>query len=70
MITKIGLAAGDIWHFLDKQPGFATRFSTLVAKLGLPRDVLLMSVGWLAREGHIILKPLGDDYDVALRKPS
>ena len=68
MIMEIGFAAGDIWQFLDKQPGFTARFSTLAARLGLPRNLLLMSVGWLAREGHVILKPQGDDYDVTLRK--
>ena len=69
MIMEIGFAAGDIWQFLDKQPGLTVRFSTLVARLGLPRDLLLMGAGWLAREGHVILKPQGDDYDVSLRKP-
>lgn len=69
MIMEIGFAAGNIWQFLDNQPGFTARFSVMAARLGLPRDILLMSVGWLAREGHVILKPQGDDYDVSLRKP-
>ena len=68
MIMEIGFAGGDIWQFLDKQQGFTTLLSTLVATLGVPRDLLLMSLGWLAREGHIVLKPQGDDYDVSLRK--
>ncbi len=51
-----------------KRPGSATHFSTLTVKLCLRKDILLMSVGWLAREGRVILKPLGDDYHIALRK--
>jgi hypothetical protein len=69
MIMEIGFAAGDIWNFLDKQPNHTARFSMLVSQLGRPRDLLLMSVGWLAREGHVLLKPKGDDCDISLRKP-
>jgi len=70
MIMEIGFAAGDIWHFLDKQPNHTVRFSTLVSKIGKSKDLLLMSAGWLAREGHVILKPEGDDYQISLGKKS
>ena len=53
MITEIGIAAGDIWHYLDEK-GSAT-LDQLVRSVGKPRDLLLMSLGWLAREGHIVL---------------
>jgi hypothetical protein len=53
MITEIGIAAGDIWHFLDKA-GSAT-LDQLARGVGKPRELLLMSLGWLAREGHITL---------------
>lgn len=69
MIMEIGFAAGDIWQFLDKQPNRIARFSLLSPQLGISRDLLLMSVGWLAREGHVILKPEGNDYFVSLRNP-
>ena len=69
MIMKIGLAAGEIWQFLDKQPDRIAPFSQLVSRLGIPRDLLLMSVGWLAREGYVILRPEGKDYFVSLRNP-
>ena len=67
MIMEIGFAAGDIWQYLDKQPGVTARFSTLAARIALPRDLLLMSVGWLAREGYVVLKSEGTDYFVSLR---
>ena len=53
MITEIGIAAGDIWHHLDEK-GSAT-LDQLVKAIGKPRDLLLMSLGWLAREGHVTL---------------
>ena len=53
MITEIGIAAGDIWHYLDER-GSAT-LDQLTRGIGKPRELLLMSLGWLAREGHITL---------------
>lgn len=60
MITEIGITAGDIWNYLDKN-GSAT-LSTLVKSINQPRDLLLMSLGWLAREGHIALGRPEEDY--------
>lgn len=53
MITEIGIAAGDIWHFLDEK-GSAT-LEELARHIKKDRNLLLMSLGWLAREGHINL---------------
>lgn len=65
MITKIGITAGDIWHYLDKHG--ETKLSVLVKGIDKPKDIVLMSLGWLAREGHVVLS--GDqDYSVTLRK--
>jgi len=66
MITEIGIVAGDIWHFLD-QHGEVTLF-TLVKGIDKPRDNVLMSLGWLAREGHVILQRVEGDYKISLRK--
>jgi hypothetical protein len=65
MITEIGIVAGDIWHFLD-QHGEVT-LSELVKGIDKPRDNVLMSLGWLAREGHVILQITEVDYKVSLR---
>lgn len=56
MITEIGITAGDIWHYLDKH-GSAS-LNDLVRSIKKPRELLLMSLGWLAREGHV---QLGDE---------
>jgi hypothetical protein len=66
MITEIGIVAGDIWHYLD-QYGEVT-LSNLVRGIDKPRDNVLMSLGWLAREGHVVVQWTDSDYLVSLRK--
>jgi hypothetical protein len=66
MITEIGLAAGDIWHYLDEHQKEAT-LSDIQKAVDRSRDVILMSLGWLAREGHIILET-GAEYKITLRR--
>ena len=67
MITEIGIVAGEIWHHLD-QKGETTLF-LMLENTGRRRDVMLMSMGWLAREGHIVLiQEKDDDYKLKLRR--
>lgn len=66
MITEIGIVAGEIWHFLD-QHGEVT-LSELTGGIDKSRDNVLMSLGWLAREGHVIVQQTGNEYKVSLRK--
>jgi hypothetical protein len=66
MITEIGIVAGEIWHFLDQHG--EVLLSDLVKGVDKPRDNILMSLGWLAREGHVILQQINGDYKVSLRK--
>jgi hypothetical protein len=66
MITEIGIVAGDIWHYLDQHG--EVKFSELVRGIDKPRDLVLMSLGWLGREGHVILQQTGQDYKVSLRR--
>jgi len=68
MIIEIGIVAGEIWHYLDEHGEVA--FSEVVKGIGRPKDVTLMSLGWLGREGHVVIQPQGGDMRVALRKPS
>ncbi|MBI4353578.1 MAG: winged helix-turn-helix domain-containing protein [Candidatus Omnitrophica bacterium] len=65
MITEIGIVAGDIWHYLDQHK--TCTLKELVAGIDNNRNVALMSLGWLAREGHVVLEDLGNDYKVTLR---
>lgn len=65
MITEIGITAGEIWHYLDEHGQVV--LSQLTSGIDKPRDVILMSLGWLAREGHVILE--GEkDYKIYLRR--
>ena len=56
MITEIGITAGDIWHYLDKHE--TATLDQLVQGIKKPRELIFMSLGWLAREGHV---QLGDE---------
>ena len=66
MITEIGIVAGEIWHFLDQHG--EVMLAALVRGIDKPRDNVLMSLGWLAREGHVILEQSQGDYKISLRK--
>ena len=66
MITEIGIVAGEIWHFLD---GYGeVPFSQVVSGIERPRELALMSLGWLAREGHVIVRQDGKEFHVTLRR--
>ena len=66
MITEIGITAGDIWHYLDGHG--KSSLSQIVNGIDTDKDRVLMSMGWLAREGHIIVEKSGIDYQVWLRR--
>ncbi len=67
MITEIGIVAGEIWHFLDKQ-GKSANIDAILKISDKDRDTVFMSIGWLAREGHIVLSGEKPQYNVSLRK--
>ena len=65
MITEIGIVAGEIWHYLDQHK--SCMLSKLVKAIDRDQSVALMSLGWLAREGHVIMENEGGDYKITLR---
>jgi len=65
MITEIGIAAGEIWDFLDKRGEVS--FEELIAGIEKPRELILMSLGWLAREGHVLIKSASGRCSIVLR---
>ncbi|OPX30759.1 MAG: hypothetical protein B1H08_00890 [Candidatus Omnitrophica bacterium 4484_171] len=65
MITEIGIVAGEIWNSLEKLGEVS--FDELIKEIKRPKDIICMSLGWLAREGHVLLKKDGDDYKIRLR---
>lgn len=66
MIIEIGIVAGEIWHYLDQHGEVSLR--ELNKSLERTPENILMSLGWLAREGHVILVKINDDYRISLRK--
>ena len=66
MITEIGITAGDIWHYLDTHGKSALK--DITASISTDRERVLMSIGWLAREGHVVVERSGSDYQVYLRR--
>jgi len=66
LITEIGIVAGEIWHFLDQNT--QATLSDLLSNIDQPRDSVLMSLGWLAREGHVVLQESEGDYILSLRR--
>ncbi len=66
MITKLGIVAGEIWHLLDKSE--KVDLAKIIEKVDAHRDVILMSIGWLAREGHIVLEGDTPNHVVSLRR--
>ena len=65
MIMEIGIVAGDIWHYLDQHKDCT--LTQLVKGIDKKRDVVLMSLGWLAREGHVVMEFENTDYKITLR---
>jgi len=65
MITEIGITAGDIWRYLEDHG--KSSLSKIVSDINTEEDRVLMSIGWLAREGHIIVEKVGLDYEACLR---
>ncbi|MGB2600902.1 MAG: winged helix-turn-helix domain-containing protein [Candidatus Omnitrophota bacterium] len=67
MITRIGLVAGEIWEYLENHDQEA-RLGDIISALQKDRDLMLMSIGWLAREGHMVLEGKTPNYTVRLKK--
>ena len=60
--AEIGAAAGTIWQYLE------TTLSRLKQGAKLPEQIVLMGVGWLAREGKLWLVKEGRTVKVDLRE--
>ncbi|MFH1413696.1 MAG: winged helix-turn-helix domain-containing protein, partial [Candidatus Omnitrophota bacterium] len=61
-----GIIAGEIWHYLEEHE--EATLSNLIKGIDKSRDNVLMSLGWLAREGHVILQDTNGEYKINLRK--
>ena len=55
MITWIGLCAGEVWRYLDKHEGKVS-LKELLSGIDAPKETILMAIGWLGREGYILIE--------------
>lgn len=67
MITQIGIVAGEIWHYLENSSK-SDSLENIMKNIDKPKDIILMSVGWLAREGHVVLEGEAPNFKLTLRK--
>ena len=66
MITKIGIVAGEIWQLLEQDS--CINVSEISSRLERPEFLVFMSLGWLSRQGHILLAEKDSGFTVSLRK--
>lgn len=64
-VAQIGKTAGAVWHALaDNGP---LTMAKLIKTVGEPRDTVMQSLGWLAREGKVAIQEDGRKRVVSLR---
>jgi hypothetical protein len=61
----IGHAAGDVWRVLSERG--AQTLPGLKKSLDVSDDLVLLAVGWLAREGKLVFETTGRSVTVSLR---
>ena len=64
MIDQIGTTAGQIWHYLEEN--VEATVNKLASELETPERVILMGLGWLAREDKVIFSVHGRYIKIAL----
>lgn len=66
MIIELGVVSGKIWNYLEENK--KVKLSKLVAEIGSDEKIVLMGLGWMAREGHALLEEENNEYQVSLRE--
>lgn len=62
---QIGETAGQVWHTLHEE-GQPLSLAQLAKKVGGNRDTVMQAVGWLAREGKVVVEDTGRSKTVSL----
>lgn len=52
-VQQVGEVAGIVWHCLRDQGPMSN--AKLAKEVDAPRDLVMQAVGWLAREGKIVI---------------
>lgn len=66
MIIELGVVAGKIWKYLEKNK--KVFLSQLVPAINSDRDEILMGLGWMVREGYVVLEKEDRQYMISLRE--
>ena len=64
-VESVGELAGTVWHTLSEQGPLS--FAKLVKSVDAPRDLVVMAVGWLAREDKIRIEEKSRRRVISLR---
>ncbi|MDN5304369.1 MAG: Winged helix-turn-helix domain [Fusobacteriaceae bacterium] len=62
---KIGQNAGKVWNHLNTNPNLS--LSKLQKDLGLSKDELLLTIGWLFREEKLIVEKSNRGFNFLLK---
>ena len=62
---QVGETAGDVWRLLDDRGPLS--MAQVVKQLNAPRDLVMMALGWLAREDKIAVDNDSRSRTVSLR---
>lgn len=66
MLTgEIGIVAGKIWHHLRQNS--SSTAAKLKKEIGAPADLVMLGLGWLAREGKVEFQQKGKALTVRLK---
>ena len=65
LVTDMGKTAGEVWTLLQKEGPLS--LAKVVKGVNLQRDLVMQSLGWLAREGKITIREEGRVRRVSLK---
>lgn len=66
MIEDIGNAAGEIWRFLEQQTE-PVNLTTLKRNVPISSSLLMMGLGWLAREDKVRIESSEASYKISIK---
>ena len=66
MIEDIGNAAGEIWRFLEQQTE-PVNLTTLKKNVPISSSLLMMGLGWLAREDKVRIESSEASYKISIK---
>lgn len=65
MANIIGTAAGQIWHYLEKNgPASVTKITT---ETGLGKNDVQRAIGWLSKEDKLVIETIGRTETLSLK---